>query len=236
MISEALKRRFYPDDSRDGTVRFYRKVRAHLTSESVVLNLGAGPPTGNPLRVLKGECRRVVGADVDPIVLQNDELDEGHVIDGTLPFDDDSYDLVLSDFVLEHVEDPDAFMSEVHRVLRRGGHFFFRTPNRFHYVATISSLTPHWFHAMVANRVRGLDADAHEPWPTHYRLNTRRALVRVARSVGFSETRLCLNESEPSYLVFHPVPFVLGVAYERLVNRFSALDVLRGGIFGHFMK
>ncbi len=39
--------------------------------------------------------------------------------------------------------------------------------------------------------------------------------------------RLERFETEPEYLVFHPVPYALGVAYERVVNRFAALAPLR---------
>jgi len=64
----------------------------------------------------------VVGADIDPVVLANGELDESHVVDGTrLPFEESSFDIALSDYVLEHVEFPEPFLNEVYRVLKPGG-------------------------------------------------------------------------------------------------------------------
>jgi SAM-dependent methyltransferase len=38
-----------------------------------------------------------------------------------LPFEDEAFDLVLCTQVLEHVQDPAAVLSEIHRVLRPGG-------------------------------------------------------------------------------------------------------------------
>ena len=149
MISTNTFNRFYPDQSRDGAVAFYGWVRNETTPETVLLNLGAGPPAERgSIRVLKGEVARVVGADIDPEVLRNPELDEAHVIssDHRLPFEDNAFDAVLSDWVLEHVSSPDQFMREVYRVLKKGGVFFFRTPNSWHYVAVIAKLTPEWFH------------------------------------------------------------------------------------------
>ncbi len=237
MVSPNWIERFYPDGFRNGTAAFYGWLRAHCSPQTVLLNLGAGPATGEAARNLRGEVQRVVGADIESAVLVNDEVDEAHVVDGVaLPFANDSFDLVLSDYVLEHVADPDSFLREVRRVVKPGGSFFFRTPNKRHYVPLIARLTPHRIHLLVANRVRGHPEDAHDPWPTYYRLNSARRIESMATRVGFRAAELRLWEAEPSYLMFHVVPFLFGVGYERLVNRFDALSWLRGTIFGRLVK
>lgn len=45
-----------------------------------------------------------------------------------LPFDANSYDIVLSTQVLEHVQDPERVCVEMARVLKPGGHLFLTTP------------------------------------------------------------------------------------------------------------
>ncbi len=238
MVSSALFARYYPDGWLDGTQRFYGMVRRAVSPDSVVLNLGAGPATHDRRRCLRGEVARVVGADIDPIVLTNDELDEALTIDasGRLPFDDSSFDVVLSDYVLEHIEQPRPFLREVHRVLKPGGTFFFRTPNVWHYTVLLSQLTPHWFHGLVANRARGLSAQAHAPWPTFYRMNRRGRIERLAREAGFAGIELRMVEAEPVYLSFHPAAFILGVGYERAVNSTDHFAAVRANIFGRLQK
>ena len=237
MIRIELLRKYYPADRPDTTALFYTWVRNHVSADSVVLNLGAGPPTRQPVRVLRGEVRRLMGADIDPIVLENDELDEAAVIEnGQLPFGDRTFDTVVSDFVLEHVTDPVQFLTEVHRVLKPGRPFLFRTPNIFHYVTTISRFTPHWFHRLVANRARGLAKEAAEPWETHYRMNSRRRLSSLAQAAGFRQVELRVEEAQPSYMLFHPLPFFVGLMWERTVNRSDRLEGLRVHIFGRFRR
>ncbi len=51
-----------------------------------------------------------------------------------LPFADSSFDLVIANSVLEHVQNPDLVFREVKRVLKRGGAF---------YISTTSVLCPH---------------------------------------------------------------------------------------------
>jgi ubiquinone/menaquinone biosynthesis C-methylase UbiE len=51
-----------------------------------------------------------------------------------LPFDDASFDAVVSFETLEHVRDGRRFLSEMHRVIRPGGTFLCSTPN-IHYTS-----------------------------------------------------------------------------------------------------
>ena len=237
MISERLLRRWYPDERKNGTRLFYSWGRQHTNARQIALNGGAGPATKNPLRSFRGEVARVVGVDIERIVLGNEELDEAHVVDGTrLPFDDGTFDIAISDYVLEHVEFPEPFLKEVHRVLKPGGSFFFRTPNKYHYASLIAKWTPQWVHVRLANLVRGLSSDAPDPYPTFHRLNSRKELEKLAREIGFVQVDLRMIECEPSYLVFSPIPFMAGVLYERTVNRYECLSGLRANIFGRLAR
>ena len=49
---------------------------------------------------------------------------------GRVPFDDAAFDLVLSNQVLEHVEDLEQVTAEIHRLLRPGGIAYHHFPSR----------------------------------------------------------------------------------------------------------
>lgn len=56
-----------------------------------------------------------------------------------LPFEDLSFDALLSCGVLEHVKNSDGSLKEINRVLKRGGYFFiYNLPNKFAYMEFIS--------------------------------------------------------------------------------------------------
>ncbi len=48
---------------------------------------------------------------------------------GKIPFDAESFDLVLCGEVIEHVFDPDQLLDEIHRILLPGGFLLLSTPN-----------------------------------------------------------------------------------------------------------
>lgn len=236
-LTERMRQRYYSGPQYNGTAMFYDWIREYTNASTRMLNFGAGPPTENPTRIFKGEVAEIIGADVDACVLDNHELDSSVLVkDGKLPFSDASFDVVYSDYVLEHVEHPQLFLDEVHRVLKPSGSYFFRTPNIYHYVALVAYGTPHWFHEQVANRVRNKEPGSQEPWPTFYRLNSRRAIRKAAEKAGFAKTELRMIELEPSYMQFAALPFALGLAYERFVNLSPLFSDLRGNVFGRLQK
>lgn len=198
-----------------------------------MLNVGAGRSPDNKIRSLRGEVQKVIGADIDSEVLNNEDLNEAFIIkNDTLPFEDNTFDLAWADFVFEHVEKPEVFLKEVCRVLKPGASFFFRTPNKHHYVSLIARLTPHWFHNLIANKARGLSNEAHEPYPTYHRLNSKKDITTYSKLSGFREIELRFVEAGPSYLMFHTVPFLVGVLYERIANSSDRLAGIRANIFG----
>ena len=228
---------FYPENKKNGTIKFYNWIWQFLDQSSVILNLGAGPTTGDSIKCFKGKVKKVVGADIDKVILNNKDLDAAYVIaDNHLPFEDNTFDLVLSDYVLEHIESPYEFLSEIYRVLKPGKSFFFRTPNDKHYVTLISHFTPHSFHLMFSNKVRGLSKNDHAPYKSYYKMNSKKKLRKLAAATGFHNIELIMVEAEPSYLMFNSFFFLLGVWYERMVNNFERLSSIRANIFGRFVK
>jgi ubiquinone/menaquinone biosynthesis C-methylase UbiE len=134
-VSERTFRLFYPDRRWSGTLYFYERLRLELAPGRRVLNLGAGPgdqpgEESFSIRDLRSPDWCVYGCDPNQDVLKNSQLDEMRVMpsNGCIPFEKKSFDMVYSDYVLEHVAAPEEFLAEVFRVLKPGGAFYFRTP------------------------------------------------------------------------------------------------------------
>jgi SAM-dependent methyltransferase len=220
-----LDRRFYPGvGSHWDDTLFRQRVLEVMRPTDVVLDLGAGAGI-IPQMNFRGVARRICGVDPDPRVTANPYLDEGRVGTGeAIPYADGTFDLVVADNVLEHLAEPADVFREVRRVLKPGGRFLFKTPNRFHYVPMIATFTPHWFHQLY-NRLRGREAE--DTFPTWYRANSDADVRRLAREVGLDVEGVSLVESRPEYLRLSAPSYVAGIAYERIVNATDAFRRFR---------
>lgn len=233
---KSLKERFYSARQYDNDAVFLDIVEKNIELGSVVLDLGAGAGRKflYDLKSQVGPTGQMIGADFDRRVLENPLIHRGVFLSGpNLPFEDGTFDVVFTRYVLEHVTKPEQFLMEVYRVLRPGGSFIFLTPNKWHYVCMAARCTPECFHAFY-NRRRGREET--DTFPTVYRLNTRSAIRRHLKKAGFIEKELRMRECCPNYFTLAAPLFLMGVAYERIVNSTERLAGLRVNILGHFVK
>lgn len=172
----------------DGTIDFYLRINSLINKNSIVLDLGAGRAKWfeddpceirRDIRLLKGKVKKVIAADIDDAVLGNRASDEQIIIkDGKIDLKKNSVDLVIADYVLEHVEDPEKFVEQINFVLKDGGWFCARTPHKYSYVALISSLVKNKHHTKVLKYVKP-ELKEMDVFPTTYKMNTHKDLSQA---------------------------------------------------------
>jgi SAM-dependent methyltransferase len=191
----------------DGTIEFYARVNALLDPSMAILDFGAGRGAGaedpvpyrRELRSLRGKVKWVIGVDVDPVVLENPLLDEAHVLsENQIPLGESSVDLVLADYVFEHLENPVPTSREIARILKPGGWVCARTPNRWGYIGLGSALIPGSLQTRVVSKVQGSARQREDIFPTRYRLNSFRHVEKYFSGVRFQNYTYAYNP-EPAY-------------------------------------
>ena len=232
--------RAYPEAALSGVsfedveVAFAVQVLGLVRPDSRVLDYGAGrgewcedrSRLRRELQLLKGRCREVVGCDVDEAVLLNPAVDCADAIDPAqpLPYGDASFDLIVSRYVFEHVQDPRHTAAELLRVLKPGGWICALTPNKWGYPAIGARLVSNRHHAKMIRRVQPGGRAAHDVFPTAYRLNTRRDLKA---SFG-SGARVIVQRASgpPAYFFGNDLAFALFSLVHKLQPRAFATALM----------
>ena len=135
---------------------------------------GAGARPGEPTA-----AGSVVGVDVAEAALRRARARHPALtfalapIDGALPFDDGSFDVVWSSEVIEHVADTARWLSEVRRVLVPRGRLLLTTPN----------------HGRLRLAIGGIERYS-EPLGDHLHLYSARSLRELLTEFDFAVSEL----------------------------------------------
>jgi ubiquinone/menaquinone biosynthesis C-methylase UbiE len=194
-------------------------VRSYVTPQTQVMDLGCG--RGGVVELFWRDVKLAVGLDPDAPSLTEHHTRGMQVIRGRgehLPFADRSFDLVVCLWVLEHVQSPEDVLTEVHRVLRPGGHFVFLTPNLRNpllLLNRVATALPQLQRRVVPRIYGRVEADT---FRVRYRANSERTLRALAGRSGLEVTELRVVP-DPTYLALNNFMFRSAVFAERLLPR-----------------
>jgi len=171
---EDLWERLPPALSAPDYQRRRRYLLADLRPSDRALDLGCG--AGEFTAVLAGAGAGAVGVEVAEAAIARARANHPGLdfrlapIDGPLPLEDNSFDLVWSSEVIEHVADTARWLSEIRRVLAPSGRLLLTTPS----------------HGRLRLALGGIERFS-EPLGDHLHLYTRRSLAQVLEEFGFAE-------------------------------------------------
>jgi SAM-dependent methyltransferase len=221
--------------SLDGTIEFYTRINALLGPAMAVLDFGAGRGAvladgscdhKKKLVTLRGKVAKVIACDIDEAVLSNSGADEAVVIqkDVPLPFPDASFDLIVADFVFEHIAGPAFVSAELRRILKRGGWICARTPNKYCLVSLATRAIHNSMHPRLLRWVQP-ERKPIDVYPTVFKLNSKRDIVKWFGPDLFDDFTY-RYEAEPSYFFNNRAVF----AFILLINRLLP-PAMKSGLF-----
>jgi len=210
-------------------VRYARVLERYVTPGCRWLEVGCGrqilPDWALSLDAQKQLVERagsLTGIDVDAAMAEHPLLKyKVKGLGNNMPFRPGSFDLVTANMVVEHVENPAAFLRETHTVLSPGGRFLFHTTNFSNYLIFAGYFVPEALkHRIVWLLEKRRSEDI---FPTWYQINTVPRIRQLATATNFSIEQVQVNGSSGTLSVLGPAGWA-----ELLVMKAAAS--FRGGI------
>ncbi len=227
---DAKLKRDYPKFKTGGF--FYRYyINKFLTTDSIVLDAGCGD--GGIIRDFKNKPKIIIGVDVNEKLLAQNNIVDQKIISNleNIPLDNNTVDIIVSEFVLEHLAHPEAVFEELARVLKPDGVFIFITPNVLNPIMALSRILPHTVHKFFRTTILKKEEETH---PTYYRANTYKTLIKLGISTGLSEQAIS-RAGNPEYLGFCKPLAPLAIWLEKMIDN-KYLDFFKMYLIGSLVK
>ena len=209
----------------------YRNIIAkEVNSDTRILDVGCGHKSY--MKTVYDKTPHTFGIDPDKEALNKNNLINNKIVGfvSNLPFEDDYFDLVVSEWVLEHLKNPEKAFQEIYRVLKPDGKVVFLTPNALNYNVWIIRTIPNRFHSFFTKKLYGRKEE--DTYPVYYKINSVMKITKILGSIGFKKCELILN-GDPTYISFNRPLFAFAILLEKLLNlkpfRFAKVHII--GVF-----
>lgn len=162
--------RLIPDDARLRNLLVEDLAKFHFASQYAkaksVLDAGCGAGQGSAYLARNG-ARHVIGVDISPEALayacdcyisreRLRNLAFGRMDVTRLALRDQTFDMVTSIEVIEHLDEPERYVAEIRRLLQDNGLLILSTPNKQISSPTPGSMWPHHVHEFYADELQAL--------------------------------------------------------------------------------
>ncbi len=212
---------------------YERIVREHITPRTRLLDIGGG--RGGLIEIIHDQVAAATALDPDLPSLIDHRAPTVNRICGladSLPFANNSFDVITASWLLEHLAQPEIVVKEIHRVLDHNGRFIFLTPNFNHpLLITNYFLLRPIQHLLISRLYARAEEDT---FPVRYKVNTPSRLHRVCERVGFTLELSFI--ADPTYTAFNDPLFNLSITLEKLIPESWKIHLVgvavKGGPFG----
>lgn len=101
-------------------------------STCAVLDIGTG--SGHIIQEIAKHCKTAVSVNISDERIVTEGYEFYLVKDEILPFAEQSFDVVITNHVIEHTPQQSLHLSEIHRVLKKCGIVYLATPNKYTFI------------------------------------------------------------------------------------------------------
>ena len=164
----------------------------------------------------------VIGIDYEFLSLTKHKTIKNKVLGNisNLPFPDDTFDLITSNMVFEHLDNPEGQLKEISRILKSGGKLIFHTPNTLGYTSIMARICPEFIKDKIVYFLQRREEE--DVFRAYYRINSTSKIVNMAKSSGFNVSQIMMICSSAQFVVFPPIVF-----FELLWIRFLMTEIAR---------
>jgi ubiquinone/menaquinone biosynthesis C-methylase UbiE len=162
-------------------------INPSLPLKPLVLDVGCGDRSDLSQYLRNSGYDAIIhGIDIDDYARNNPDVDQVFIGSAEeMPFTDSTYDVVFSQFLLEHVEDANKTLFSMTRVLKEQGALLITIPNPVSPEGLVTKLTPYSFHIRFKKVVQKVDNASNNTFPTRFAFKSVKNIHKILQSLGY---------------------------------------------------
>ncbi len=200
-------------------------VKKYMDKNSIILDAGCGEGGVFSKSALnkKNKRKSLLGIDLEKV--KNIYVDKQYI--GSLdkiPFKENVFDLIVCEWVAEHLEHPQRVFDEFSRVLKKEGHLILFTPNVLNPLVFFSKIIPTKLKDTILKRF--LDKEEDDLFPVYLRCNSLRKIKKVSKKANFKNEFL-KTYYNPDYFIFSKFLHKFLINFYLLLNKFKLFRFIK---------
>lgn len=209
----------YLPHTKPDITEYYSETVVNLANNftnPVIVDVGGGRLTPFAKKLKKNHKLIVLDADKNELKLNKDADKKNIVQDNLIPLKENSADLVVSRYTLEHLNNPEIFIKNSFKILKRGGCSIHLFSCKYAPFSIINQLLPNKLSQLLLNKfvpnskhIRG--------YKTYYKYCYYSKIIDVFKKNGFEITNIYLSYYQSRYFSFFPPLYLLSIFYEFII-------------------
>lgn len=215
------------------TIEIYNEIISSLCEmNNVFLDSGCGKKS-----IMQWHTQKInfsVGMDISLDAIKENKAFKVYVVGNALklPFKDKSFDVVVSQWMMEHIKEPEIVIKEFYRVLKKGGSLVVVTNSKYHPMMFLSYILPLGIRDWLKQRIFPLYIEE-DTFPTYYNFNSLGSIYKILSRMGF-EKRFT-SYTGAAFFLFNRFLFKLSEKYERVTDH-KLLRFMKMHLVVHYVK
>lgn len=208
-------------------------LQKYITPESRILDVGCGHQAFGAEHYKVAKWR--VGVDPNKEALDSNTLMDEKILSDIehMPDFAEKFDVVISQFVLEHIATPDEVVKKVAEACESGGYFIFMTSNIYSPLILISKFTPTFMKQLLKKHFLGVDE--RDTFPTKYKVNSMAKLDYYLTKHEFRKVEVRMV-GVLTYFSFNKAVLFAKSWLDKITDPFRFFDRFKTHIVGVYEK
>jgi ubiquinone/menaquinone biosynthesis C-methylase UbiE len=191
---------------------YFEYIKMYTQNKSKWLDLGCGhtlvPKWISDKRDILSKHDFIVGIDCNQLSLTKNHSIRKKICGdiSRLPFMDNTFDIITSNMVFEHLANPGQQLNEIYRVLSPGGYLLFHTPNKYGYTTLFGRMLPENISKPIVKMLENRTDD--DIFPTYYKLNSVKEVYDISNKSNFDIIDVKLIPSTAQFATVIPLALI----------------------------